>query len=426
MNHRLSLRRTARSAVLAAGCAATLAIAPAALAGNGFVENVDVLVTLHGDASNAYFGWAVSELADIDGDGVTDIIVSDPYRAGGGEADVFSGRTGARIYQWISPGSNAYGYSIADAGDANGDGVHDILIGDPAGAGAIELRSGATGELLHRFTGDPGDGLGSAVASAGDVDHDGHADLLLGAGRADTAVGVDAGAVDVVSGATYATIRTLRGEDAGGRFGSATDLAGDLDGDGQPDFVIGARDSGPHQNGRAYAFSSATGRKLWTVTAPKLGNELGSFFVAGLGDIDGDGTPDAYVADYADATNGGNAGAANVVSGADGSLIYTWLGPKPKEGMGPGREAGDIDGDGVQDLAVGSYLSSSGAKLAGRVDIFSGATGARIASITSTRIGENLGFDVVGIGDTNGDGHPDLLVSAATGNAVYVISGNLP
>jgi hypothetical protein len=410
----------------AAGLVSALTLAPSASAAGGFVENVNVLVALHGDASNVYFGWAVAELQDINGDGVTDFIVSDPYRAGGGEADVFSGADGTRIYQWINPGANAYGYSIADAGDADGDGTHDILVGDPAGAGAVELRSGATGALLHRFTGTPGDGLGSAVATAGDVDHDGHADQLLGAGRADGAAGVDAGAVYVTSGASYATLRTLRGEDAGGRFGSATDLAGDLDGDGQADFVIGARDSGPFKNGRAYAFSSATGNKLWTVTAPKTGKDLGSFFVAGLADIDGDGTPDAYVADYADSANGGNSGAANVVSGADGSLIYRWEGFKPKEGMGPGREAGDIDGDGVQDIAVGSYLSSTGAKLAGRVDVFSGATGERIASITSTRIGENLGFDVVGLGDTNGDGQPDLLVSAATGNNVYVISGDLP
>jgi hypothetical protein len=409
----------------AAGPVSALTLAPAASAASGFVENVDVLVALHGDASSTYFGWAVSELVDIDGDGVTDIIVSDPLRAGGGAAYVFSGATGASIFQWSVPGSQ-YGYSIADAGDADADGTHDILVGDNLGAGAVELRSGATGALLHRFTGGAGDAMGTAVSTAGDVDGDGHADLLLGAGRVDGAVGVDSGAVYVVSGATYQTIRTLRGEDAGGRFGTAADLSRDLDGDGRPDWVIGARDSGPGARGRAYAFSSASGRRLWTVTAPKTGGDLGSFFVGGLGDLDGDGTGDVYLGDYLDSTNGGQSGAAYVVSGADGSRIYAWRGPRPKEGMGPGREAGDIDGDGVQDVAVGSYLSSSGAKLAGRVDIFSGATGGRIASITSTRIGENLGFDVVGLGDTNGDGHPDLLVSAATGHNVYVISGQLP
>jgi len=407
--------------------AATLVVAPGVIATQGFVENVDVLVRIHGDASNLYFGWAVADLADVDADGVTDVIVSDPYRSGGGAAYVYSGADGSQIYQWLTSGANTFGYAIADAGDANADGKHDVLIGDPTGAGAVELRSGATGALLHRFTGaSAGDGLGTAVSSAGDVNADGHDDLLLGAGRVDSAAGVDAGAAYVVSGDTYNVLRTLRGEDAGGRFGTATDLAGDLDGDGLRDLLVGARDSGPFGNGRAYAFSAANGHRLWSVTAPKSGNEFGSFFVAGLEDIDSDGTSDVYVGDYADAANGGQAGAAYALSGADGSVIHAWRGPKPKEGMGPGREAGDIDGDGVQDLAVGSYLSSAAAKGGGRLDIFSGATGARLAAIRSTTLGENFGFDAVGLGDTNSDGQPDIVVSAATGNNVYIISGVMP
>src|SRR5438552_3878086 len=113
--------RAATLAALGASLAAT-ALAPSASAAGGFVQNVNVLVALHGDASNVNFGWAVSELRDINGDGVTDIIVSDPFRVGGGAAYVFSGATGASIYTWISAGANAYGYSIADAGDANADG----------------------------------------------------------------------------------------------------------------------------------------------------------------------------------------------------------------------------------------------------------------------------------------------------------------
>jgi len=415
-----------RAQAALAGLLASLLVAPTAMAANGFVESVDVLIALHGDSQSVYFGWAVSELQDINNDGVTDFIVSDPLRVGGGAAYVYSGADGALIYQWLTSDNTWYGYSIADAGDADNDGTHDILIGDSTGAGAVELRSGATGALLHRWTGNAGDGLGTAVSTAGDVNHDGHDDLLLGAARVDTGAGTDAGAVYVVSGATYATMRTLRGEDAGGRFGSGTDLAGDLDDDGQPDFVVGARDSGPGKRGRAYAFSARTGKRLWTLTAPKTGGDLGSFFVGGLDDIDGDGTPDVYVGDYADATNGNQSGAAYLVSGADGSLIYAWRGPKSHEGMGPGREAGDIDGDGIQDIAVGSYLSSAAAHQAGRLDIFSGATGARIAAIRSTTVGENLGFDAVGLGDTNADGHPDILVSAATGENVYVLSGDLP
>jgi FG-GAP repeat protein/VCBS repeat protein len=418
--------RARRAVVGASALLAALVAAPTTIAAGGFVEDVDVLYAIHGGPGNVYFGWAVSELPDIDGDGVMDIVTGDPLRAGGGVASVYSGADGSPIHAWTTSGTNNYGYAIAAAGDTDGDGISDILVGDPLGRGSVDLRSGATGERLHLFPGfAAGDGMGAAVASAGDVDGDGRSDLLLGAPRVDGAIGADAGAVYVVSGATFATLRTIRGEDAAGRLGTATDLAGDLDGDGRRDFVLGARDAGPFKNGRAYAYSSSMGRRLWTVTAPKSGNDFGSFFVAGLEDVDGDGTGDVYVGDYVDAANGGQAGAAYVLSGADGSFIHTWRGAHSKDGMGPGREVGDIDGDGVQDLGVGSYITSEIVKGGGRLDIFSGATGASIAAIRSTTLGENFGFDAVGLGDVNADGAPDFMVSAATGNTIYVISGAL-
>jgi hypothetical protein len=94
--------------------------------------------------------------------------------------------------------------------------------------------------------------------------------------------------------------------------------------------------------------------------------------------------------------------------------------------MGPGREAGDVNGDGVVDLAVGSYTSSDGASQAGQVEIFSGADGSLVRRMTSTTELENFGFDAVGIGDVSGDGVPDLVGSAASGDRVYVIAGTRP
>ena len=91
--------------------------------------------------------------------------------------------------------------------------------------------------------------------------------------------------------------------------------------------------------------------------------------------------------------------------------------------MGPGREAGDVDGDGVQDVIIGQYTSSIGARSAGKATIFSGRTGNVIRTMTSTTRGENFGFDAVGIGDVNGDGTGDYVVSSASGESVYVIAG---
>jgi hypothetical protein len=82
-----------------------------------------------------------------------------------------------------------------------------------------------------------------------------------------------------------------------------------------------------------------------------------------------------------------------------------------------------VDGDGLVDLAVGSYTSSDGAPQAGKVEIFSGVDGTLIRRITSTTALENLGFDTVGVGDLNEDGVPDLLISAASGDRVYVVAG---
>ncbi|MEZ5094708.1 MAG: hypothetical protein R2731_00350 [Nocardioides sp.] len=152
---------------------------------------------------------------------------------------------------------------------------------------------------------------------------------------------------------------------------------------------------------------------------------MGWFFVAGVGDLDGDRVPDIYVADFDDVTGGadsdGNpAGRAGVYSGADGHELHAWVGG-PGDGVGPGREAGDVDHDGVMDLAVGSYTSSAGAPLGGAVTVYSGRDGRPLVTLTGTVAEVLAGFDTVGVGDLNGDRAPDLAVSAAWGDVVYLV-----
>jgi hypothetical protein len=133
--------------------------------------------------------------------------------------------------------------------------------------------------------------------------------------------------------------------------------------------------------------------------------------------VNGDGTPDVYVGDYGDANGDGRAA---VHSGSDGAELLSWRGGFG-EGLTPGREAGDVDGDGRVDLVIGSYTAGPAGE--GKVQVFSGADGSAIRTITSTTPGENFGFDAVGIGDVDGNHSPDLLVSAASGDTVYVIAG---
>jgi hypothetical protein len=422
--------RFARSAAVAA-IGVLLATAPGAAAAGTFVQPVTVLHTFTGPAPGAggYFGWAVSELRDVDHDGVTDVIVGEPQltATGRGRTWVYSGRTGRLIYRFHGSGSDAQGYSIADAGDVNGDGISDILTGAPGDGtdeGHAYLYSGATGKLLHRFAGfAAGDALGAAVSSAGDVNHDGRADLLIGAPGTGVP-GSAPGHAYIYSGRTFHRLDTLSAGTPGDSFGSGTDSTADVSGDGVPDEIVGAKDAGPvpAQPGAAYVFSGRTGKRLYRIDPPAAASEFGSFFVAGVGDTNGDRVPDIYVADYNDGTNGPGSGRAAVYSGADGHPLESWIGGNG-EGLGPGREAGDVNGDGRIDLIIGSYTSSDGASQAGKAQVFSGADGSLIRTMTSTTENENLGFDAVGIGDTNHDGRIDYLVSAANLDTVYVIAG---
>jgi hypothetical protein len=231
--------------------------------------------------------------------------------------------------------------------------------------------------------------------------------------------------VYVFSGQTYAPLRRIEGADEGDWFGSATDWTASLDADAKPDLLAGALAEGPGPasgGGGAHAFSGATGAELLSFPKPPGAAVFGNFFVAGVGQVDGDGVPDVYAADYA---AGGGRGYAAVFSGADGSVIHEWPGA-PGDGTGPGREARDIDRDGRMDIAVGSYRASDGAAGAGRVDVYSGRSGNLLRRVTSTTAGEQLGFDALGIPDVNGDHRPDLLLSAAEGDTLYLVAGEPP
>jgi FG-GAP repeat protein/VCBS repeat protein len=395
----------------------------AAAGGGGFVEPVRVIHTFEGTSPGATFGWAVSELADVDGDGIQEAVVGEPFTESG-TTYVYSGRTGAPLYALPGRPGDQQGYAMADAGDTNGDGVHDLISGAPGdGAGHAYLYSGASGALLHTFTGvHDGEFFGAAVASAGDVDRDGRADLLVGAPRGKQGSGVS-GRAYLFSGRTYELIRKLDVGKAADGFGTATDWTHDLDGDGVPDQLVGARNAGPERRGRAFAFSGRNGRLLFSIEASPTGEDLGWFFVAGVGDANGDGTPDVYAADFGDDANGRDSGRAGVYSGRDGSPLLTFVGSGADEGLGPGREAGDVNGDGRPDLAIGSWTSSDGAAVAGQIEIYSGADGSLLRRITSTTPFETLGFDTVGIGDVDGDGKPDLLAAAGNADRVYVLAG---
>lgn len=408
-----------------------MALTPsAATAGPGeFVEpEVTVLHTFEGDAGLGLFGWAVSELRDIDSDGAMEVISGAPFNSVGGDKAgrvyVYSGASGASLFSFTGEPSAQLGYAIADAGDVDDDGISDILAGAPGGPGPGKafVFSGVDGEVLMELSGEsPGDSFGAAVSGAGDLDGDGVADVIVGA-PGDSTMFANAGRLYAFSGESMTPLWIREGDEAGASLGSAAAALGDVNRDGDDDVLAGA--SG--QGGAIHVLSGTDGADVYPpLFADPGGNgALGTFFAAGLPDIDDDGIPEVYGGDYADKSNGPGSGKAYVWSGESGDRLFTFTGAAAGDGLGCGRGGGDANLDGKADVSVGAYSSSSaGTRQGGVVTVYSGADGSVLRTISGTTPGEGLGFDVVTLGDVDGDRRDDLIVSAANDNRVYVIAG---
>ena len=259
-----------------------------------------------------FFGFSVAGLGDINHDGVPDVLVGVPHHSNfpadhinAGEAFVFSGADHSILFTLNDPNEaegNRFGYAVAALGDVNGDGVPDMAIGTPKlnasddlpDVGTVYIFSGANGSLIRQLNA-PDQILsarfGSAVANAGDVNHDGVNDLIVGAPGASKAY--------VFNGATGARIFTMTSPAAPNAnlipsFGNAVAGGVDLNGDGVSDFVIGAPNEKGLQ-GAAYVFSGSNGALLRSLKGPRQGFAKFGTSVAVTPDVTGDGRPDILV-----------------------------------------------------------------------------------------------------------------------------------
>lgn len=364
-----------------------------------------------------------------------------------------------------APGHN-FGWVAETIGDVDGDRAPDLVIGAPSTAtgptspGAAYVYSGATGALLHVHDGLAGNRLGYSVAALGDVDRDRVPDYAVG--------GLNR--VIVVSGREHRVLHDLRV--LGQAFGFDLNAAGDVDRDGVTDLIVGAMfapDGVAVATGRVYVYSGATGVLLWTRSSPVLFGQFGSG-VSGVDDLTGDRVPEqlvaapgaglAYVLSGVDGTivrtltpdatagnfgsffahdagdldrdrvgdllvtdvgDDGATGKAYVYSGATGARLLTLTGEHPGDGFGVGRGAGDLDRDHRADLILASWQSSEGAPTAGKTYLFSGATGAVLRTFTATTAGAATGFDALILGDVDRDHDPDVLITGI--DVAYVIAG---
>ncbi len=340
------------------------------------------LLGVDGAGAGDSLGQAVGLVGDLDGDGRAEFVVGAPFGDdgawNGGGASVLTGAAGATLF--AVPGQVQFGllgWSVAGCGDVDLDGVNDFVIGAPeedgggTDSGALYVHSGATGSFLWGKIGQAdGDRLGRAVAGAGDLDGDGHADVLGGADQEDVGALEDAGVVRAWSGRDGALIWARSGPTAGARLGFAVAGVGDVDGDGRDDFAAGAFGEGPNgaQSGRVYVWSGASGALLHTFAGAAAGDQLG-WAVAGLGDVDGDGRADILVGAPGEL---GGRGAARIYSGASGALLFVTHGAAPGDRLGESVTGmGDLDGDGIPEWAAGAPFADAAGADAGRVLVLS-------------------------------------------------------
>ena len=318
-------------------------------------------------------GTGVELAGDTNKDGVPDVVAGAP---GGGKSYIYSGKDGKVLQTMTAEDKkDTFGRHTTGAGDVNRDGYADVLIGAPTNAaggkdaGRAYLYSGKDGKKLMTWTGQrDGDQFGSTVAGFTDGKN---TFLMVGAPKAGPK---KTGRVYVYTGITDKPRFILEADETDQAFGYMfMSIPGDLDGDGTPDLYVTDFTSaakGP-ATGRAYAASGKTGQRILTLTGQTQGEGFG-VGPSAAGDVDGDGRPDLIIGAWQYAGAAVSAGRAYLYSGKDGKLLKTYTCRIPGDTFGfDAVGLGDTDKDGTVDFLITSAWSGIKGNHSGRVLLIS-------------------------------------------------------
>ena len=405
--------------------------------------------TAESDQADAQLGRAVRTAGDVNGDGYSDVIVGARYYDNGetdeGAAFVYHGGAAglASTALWTAEGDQAdaaLGYAVGAAGDVNGDGYGDVIVGVPLydngetdeGSAFVYYGSAVGPNPLPDWiveSDQDGAGFGLAVGTAGDVNCDGYADVIIGAYHYGNDQ-PDEGRVFVYHGSAAGLSLSpnwlAEGDQEGDLFGASVAAAGDVNGDGCTDVIVGAPYYSNTQafEGRAFVYhGSADGLSItpaWTAE----GDQAAAFFgdaVSTAGDVNGDGYSDIVVgADFYD-NDQVDEGRAFVYHGSKTGLspIANWTTEGDRIGVNLGNAvatSGDVNGDGYADVIVGAYRYDNVELYEGRAYVFHGSP-AGLSPVPSWTAEGNqyqawFGYAAAAAGDVNGDGYADVIVGA--------------
>ncbi len=464
--------------------------AQASVLGEVLVADADADLVLNGqeddDPTSAdIFGDSVACAGDFNGDGLDDVIVGNPVHDGGarfsGSAYVFfGGRDGpinnpdmnADVVLHGAGEADSFGISVAGVGDFNGDGLQDIVIGAPGDddngpssgsafvffgrdvVSPIVLFADTDADIVIR--GDQGSQLGNSVASAGDFDGDGKDDLIVGGWdyfldgvcRNDVHLifGRDLDSQLFLDASSDADVVLSAGACNDG-FGISVSTAGDFNADGRDDVIVGAFTS--QGRGSAYVYF---GGRTGTITDPELqadvvlhgdGSGLGfgefGISVSSAGDFNGDGFDDVIIGDsfyFVGAGVGGAfvflGGETGILDTSDAALVVSTQGVSDFLGLSVAG-AGDFDGDGLDDViigAAGDNCADDCVLIPGAAFLFRGGRSGSIDDpVTGADVvflGQDLedffGGSVASAGNFGGDAAADVIIGATGDNNVAAVS----